>query len=134
MEQHCYFRSLTALRLTLTRNFQSAYPASASASASAVLHAHLQQQSAAHHQRPSRTQWRNFTAARCLRRDHHAVQSGGSSRERGNVRDAHTDAEDALAQGKGKQIRAPWHRDESRVPPVAQQPSAGAMKKGACGR
>ena len=45
--------------------------------------------------------------------------------------DADAKAEDALAQGKGKQMRAPWHRDKSTLPPVARQQSAGATKKGA---
>ncbi|KAF2830781.1 hypothetical protein CC86DRAFT_367459 [Ophiobolus disseminans] len=35
-----------------------------------------------------------------------------------------------LAEDKGKQIRTPWHREGSDVPPVARQRSAGAMTKG----
>ncbi|KAF2116339.1 hypothetical protein BDV96DRAFT_686719 [Lophiotrema nucula] len=35
-----------------------------------------------------------------------------------------------LQEDKGKQIRTPWHRDGSDVPPVARQRSAGAMTKG----
>ena len=35
-----------------------------------------------------------------------------------------------LAEDKGKQIRTPWHREGSDVPPVARERSAGAMTKG----
>ncbi|KAJ8108164.1 hypothetical protein OPT61_g8364 [Boeremia exigua] len=35
-----------------------------------------------------------------------------------------------LEEDKGKQIRTPWHREGSDVPPVARQRSAGAMTKG----
>ena len=35
-----------------------------------------------------------------------------------------------LQEDKGKQIRTPWHREGSDVPPVARQRSAGAMTKG----
>lgn len=41
-----------------------------------------------------------------------------------------SDLEDAIAQEKEKQIRTPWHREGSNVPPVARQRSAGAMTKG----
>ncbi|KAJ4381523.1 hypothetical protein N0V86_002883 [Didymella sp. IMI 355093] len=35
-----------------------------------------------------------------------------------------------LQEDRGKQIRTPWHREGSDVPPVARQRSAGAMTKG----
>lgn len=35
-----------------------------------------------------------------------------------------------LNEDKGKQIRTPWHREGSDLPPVARQRSAGAMTKG----
>jgi hypothetical protein len=35
-----------------------------------------------------------------------------------------------LNEDKGRQIRTPWHREGSDVPPVARQRSAGAMTKG----
>ncbi|KAH4014780.1 calcium uniporter protein [Parastagonospora nodorum] len=35
-----------------------------------------------------------------------------------------------LEEDRGKQIRTPWHREGSDVPPVARQRSAGAMTKG----
>jgi hypothetical protein len=35
-----------------------------------------------------------------------------------------------LEEDKGKQIRTPWHREGSDVPPVARLRSAGAMTKG----
>jgi hypothetical protein len=35
-----------------------------------------------------------------------------------------------LQEDKGKQIRTPWHREGSDIPPVARQRSAGAMTKG----
>jgi len=37
---------------------------------------------------------------------------------------------DAIAQEKEKQIRTPWHREGSDVPPVKRERSAGAMTKG----
>ncbi|KAL8904875.1 MAG: hypothetical protein Q9171_006886 [Xanthocarpia ochracea] len=40
-----------------------------------------------------------------------------------------TDINDATAQEKEKQTRAPWHREGSNTPPVARQRSAGAMSK-----
>lgn len=41
-----------------------------------------------------------------------------------------TDINQAIAQEKEKQTRAPWHREGSNKPPVARQRSAGAMTKG----
>ncbi|KAL8725367.1 MAG: hypothetical protein Q9166_007383 [cf. Caloplaca sp. 2 TL-2023] len=41
-----------------------------------------------------------------------------------------TDINEAIAQEKEKQTRAPWHREGSNTPPVARQRSAGAMTKG----
>lgn len=41
-----------------------------------------------------------------------------------------TDIDEAIAQEKEKQTRAPWHREGSNTPPVARQRSAGAMTKG----
>ncbi|KAI9814642.1 MAG: hypothetical protein M1827_003198 [Pycnora praestabilis] len=38
--------------------------------------------------------------------------------------------EDSIEQEKEKQIRTPWHREGSDVPPVDRQRSAGAMTKG----
>lgn len=35
-----------------------------------------------------------------------------------------------LNEDKGKQIRTPWHREGSDLPPVSRQRSAGAMTKG----
>jgi len=35
-----------------------------------------------------------------------------------------------LAEDKGKQIKTPWHREGSDVPPVSRQRSASAMTKG----
>ncbi|KAL8997332.1 MAG: hypothetical protein Q9169_003366 [Polycauliona sp. 2 TL-2023] len=43
---------------------------------------------------------------------------------------AKTDINEAIAQEKEKQTRAPWHREGSNTPPVARQRSAGAMTKG----
>ncbi|ORY12806.1 hypothetical protein BCR34DRAFT_511909 [Clohesyomyces aquaticus] len=40
------------------------------------------------------------------------------------------DYERRLQEDKGKQIRTPWHREGSDVPPVARMRSAGAMTKG----
>ena len=37
---------------------------------------------------------------------------------------------DSISQEKEKQIRTPWHREGSNVPPVGRQRSAGAMTKG----
>ncbi|KAL8850790.1 MAG: hypothetical protein Q9221_004288 [Calogaya cf. arnoldii] len=44
--------------------------------------------------------------------------------------DAKTEINEAIAQEKEKQTRAPWHREGSSKPPVARQRSAGAMVKG----
>lgn len=38
-----------------------------------------------------------------------------------------------LREDKGKQIRTPWHREGSDVPPVHRQTSASAMTKGELG-
>lgn len=38
--------------------------------------------------------------------------------------------DDALAEEKEKEVRAPWHREGADVPPVHRQRSAGAMTKG----
>lgn len=40
------------------------------------------------------------------------------------------DFDRAIAENKEKQIRTPWHREGSDVPPVARQRSASAMTKG----
>lgn len=38
--------------------------------------------------------------------------------------------EGSIAQEKEKQLRAPWHREGSDLPPVARRRSAGAMTQG----
>ncbi|KAL8647148.1 MAG: hypothetical protein Q9210_005733, partial [Variospora velana] len=43
---------------------------------------------------------------------------------------AEPDLDEAVAQEKEKQTRAPWHREGSNTPPVARQRSASAMVKG----
>ena len=43
---------------------------------------------------------------------------------------AKTNINEAIAQEKEKQTKAPWHREGSNKPPVARQRSAGAMTKG----
>ncbi|KAL8669960.1 MAG: hypothetical protein Q9168_005472 [Polycauliona sp. 1 TL-2023] len=43
---------------------------------------------------------------------------------------AQTDINEAIGQEKEKQMKAPWHREGSSIPPVARQRSAGAMTKG----
>jgi calcium uniporter protein, mitochondrial len=40
------------------------------------------------------------------------------------------DFERKIAQDRSKQIRTPWQREGSDIPPVARQRSAGAMTKG----
>ncbi|KAL8729819.1 MAG: hypothetical protein Q9181_004865 [Wetmoreana brouardii] len=40
------------------------------------------------------------------------------------------DLNEAIAQEKEKQTKAPWHREGSNIPPVARQRSASAMTKG----
>lgn len=42
------------------------------------------------------------------------------------------DFDQKVAQDKEKQIRTPWHREGSDLPPVSRQRSAGAMTKGGC--
>lgn len=41
-----------------------------------------------------------------------------------------TTLDNAIADQKDKQTKAPWHREGSDMPPVARQRSAGAMTKG----
>lgn len=40
------------------------------------------------------------------------------------------DFDQKVAEDKGKQIRTPWHREGSDIPPVSRLRSAGAMTKG----
>lgn len=40
------------------------------------------------------------------------------------------DFDQKVAEDKGKQIRTPWHREGSDLPPVSRLRSAGAMTKG----
>ncbi|KAL8777254.1 MAG: hypothetical protein Q9213_007947 [Squamulea squamosa] len=57
--------------------------------------------------------------------------TGGSKEPSQKGDDAQeTDINEAIAQEKEKQTRAPWHREGSNTPPVARQRSAGAMTKG----
>lgn len=46
------------------------------------------------------------------------------------VDEALSDFDEAIAEQKDKQSRAPWHRQGADVPPVGRQRSAGAMTKG----
>ena len=117
MEQH-FLRSLNTLRSIIRRNLQSS---------AAVVPAYLQQQT--EHYRFIGVQSRRFSTAASVWVQDRAAPSGDSNSRQRDAQDAV--AEDALAQGKGKQIRTPWHRDDASLPPVARQESAGAMKKGA---
>lgn len=116
MEQQ-FLRSLKTLRSILRRSLQSP---------TAFVPAYLQHQTG--HYGLICVQSRRFRAVAWVWAEDHAASSGDSSRKGWNSQDA--DAADALAQGKGKQIRTPWHRDDATLPPVARQESAGAMKKG----
>ena len=117
MEQH-FLRSLNTLRSIIRRNLQSS---------TAGVPAYLQQQTGQYGF--IGVQSRTFSAAACVWVEDRATSSGDSSPRQRDAQDAV--AADALAQGKGKQIRTPWHRDDASLPPVARQESAGAMKKGA---
>ncbi|KAL8746151.1 MAG: hypothetical protein Q9190_001786, partial [Brigantiaea leucoxantha] len=79
---------------------------------------------------PKSKLYRNFTQSTPL---------GVESRDDGAVTDRHRQSsgdkresklDTAIAQEKEKQIKAPWHREGSNLPPVARQRSAGAMTKG----
>lgn len=118
MEQH-FLQSLKTLRSILRRNLQPS---------TAAVPAYLQQQGG-HHYGLICVQSRTFKAATWLWAEDRAASSEDSSHRQRDSQDAI--AADALAQGKGKQIRTPWHRDDATLPPVARQELAGAMKKGA---
>ena len=66
---------------------------------------------------PKNAEGRDLNAARGLER-----KGAGKSGEH--------DHDEAVAQEKEKQTRAPWHRQGSELPPVARPRSAGAMTKG----
>lgn len=53
-----------------------------------------------------------------------------SSADSGGLEAQGSKLDDAIAQEKEKQTRAPWHREGSNIPPVRRHRSAGAMTKG----
>ncbi|KAL8828930.1 MAG: hypothetical protein Q9170_006389, partial [Blastenia crenularia] len=73
-------------------------------------------------------QWHSFS---------HCTRYYAEGRVTGTTKDPHqanndaqeSDLNEAIAQQKEKQIKAPWHREGSNTPPVARQRSAGAMIK-----
>ena len=69
---------------------------------------------------PKRQQYESSNARPATELDHHITQEERDDYER------------RLEEDKGKQIRTPWHREGSDIPPVARQRSAGAMTKGEC--
>jgi hypothetical protein len=82
-------------------------------------------------------QLRSFTIAAKLRAEAPKFQQYNNSNARpaSELNDNITQEEKdhfakKLAEDKGKQIRTPWHREGSDLPPVARQRSAGAMTKG----
>ncbi|KAF2654952.1 hypothetical protein K491DRAFT_693382 [Lophiostoma macrostomum CBS 122681] len=84
--------------------------------------------------RSRQRQSRSFTAAIRLGRDSNGYDNA-NARPAINLNHNITKEEEAdyaqrLQEDKGKQIRTPWHREGSDVPPVARQRSAGAMTKG----
>ena len=82
-------------------------------------------------------QLRSFAITCCLRREAPKPNSYDNSNAR-PAADLNNDITQEekdhfakkLAEDKGRQIRTPWHREGSDVPPVARERSAGAMTKG----
>lgn len=74
---------------------------------------------------------RGFTTTTTLSAGHKKAEAAATERstDRGPVTHE-SNFENAILQEKEKQIRAPWHRDGSSIPPVMRQRSAGAMTKG----
>ena len=65
--------------------------------------------------------YRAFTTSRWLSADNGADPKTLSQE---------ADITNTISQGKEKQVRTPWHREGSDVPPVRRQRSAGAITKG----
>ncbi|OMP86420.1 Calcium uniporter protein, mitochondrial [Diplodia seriata] len=81
-----------------------------------------------------RNAWRSFTSTRnAFLQERPGISS--NSQPAADVNNNVTEEENAdfdqkVSEDKGKQIRTPWHREGSDVPPVGRQRSAGAMTKG----
>lgn len=91
-----------------------------------------------HYPRATGVQLRKFTLTRHLRLN---GPKDDNQYDKSNARPAvelshnitqeeKDDYEKRLEEDKDKQIRTPWHREGSDIPPVARQRSAGAMTKG----
>lgn len=96
------------------------------------LHSHVPTQRA-----PALSQRRTLTATSCLMSEDSAFARSDSSHAtpaselNNNITQEEKDHfAKKLQEDKGKQIRTPWHRQGSDIPPVARQRSAGAMTKG----
>lgn len=72
---------------------------------------------------------RAFTASITISAENKHIEATSSTDSRGSEAQQ-SKLDDAIAQEKEKQTRAPWHREGSNVPPVRRHRSAGAMTKG----
>lgn len=78
---------------------------------------------------PLASQLRWFASTPGRKRDADSQQSASKTDQHG-LDEQESSLEDAVAQQKDKQQRAPWHREGTQLPPVARNRSAGAMTKG----
>lgn len=77
----------------------------------------------------------DISQSRPFRLSIHRYRDEGSSPVAQNLshngsRDQDSKLEESIAQDKEKQIRAPWHREGSDIPPAARRRSADAMTQG----
>ena len=71
---------------------------------------------------------RTFSFSTCqLRLDH---QETAKSLNQKGLDEQESQIENGISEEKEKQVRTPWHREGSNVPPVKRLRSAGAMTKG----
>ena len=74
---------------------------------------------------------RPFTSSAIQRVESRTLHSSGQQPQRtAGEEEAGNTLENAITQSKEKQIRTPWHRQGSSLPPVARPRRAGAMVKG----
>ncbi len=72
---------------------------------------------------------RGFAASRQPFAESGYVQAAKDLNQKG-LDDQESQLSDAISREKEKQMRTPWHREGSNIPPVERQRSAGAMTKG----
>ena len=72
---------------------------------------------------------RNFSAAKSICVNGTSTQKAKDLNQQG-LEEQESSIGKSMSQENAKQIRTPWHREGSNVPPVARQRSAGAMTMG----